>query len=797
MVAYYTGIPNLPTYTSVTGRPLIDYYTTTDGHVGYVYDLYGNSYTDEYVEYVYYVRDNYGWTIYDVQYPDSYTTICTMVKNNVAILLVGDYWYGEVTVYYKPTTTVAPTGVTLDKTWVSLDIGKTVALTATVSPSNATDKTVTWSSSNTSIATVSSSGVVTAKAEGSAVITAKTSNGKTATCSVKVISSTAAPTGVTLSASSKTLYVGNKFALAANVQPTNATSREVTWTSSNSNIASVAADGTVTAKAAGSATITAKTTNGKTATCSFTVKALTAANYPDTQIPTFTSVTGLNPTGSGPVIQDANLTAYIYNLDMDAYVNYISYLTTNAGWKITGEKTGDYFDYSLTLTKGTTSVDVIAVFDFDTINVQFASSGVPVTSVTFDTTWKSIGVGETFTLNATVLPANATNKTLTWTSSDTSVATVSSTGVVTAKGEGSAQIKATASSGKVATCSVKVTPAAVYPTDITLDTTWKALTVGSTFTLKATVLPANATNKTVTWTSSNTSIATVSTNGVVTAKKEGSAVITAKTSNGLTAKCSVKVTAATVAPTGVTLDTTWKALSVGSTFTLKATVSPSNATNKTVTWSSSNTSIATVSSSGVVTAKAEGSAQITAKTSNGLTAKCSVKVTAATVNPTSITLDTTWKALSVGSSFTLNATVAPSNATNKTVTWTSSNTSIATVSSTGVVTAKAEGSVQITAKTSNGLTAKCSVKVTAPADVPVTAITIWVPVVVGSTLSLTASLTPTNATNKAVTWTSSNTSVATVSSNGVVTAKKTGETIITVTSANGKKTTCGIKVIAR
>ena len=626
MVAYYTGIPNLPTYTSVTGRPLIDYYTTTDGHVGYVYDLYGNSYTDEYVEYVYYVRDNYGWTIYDVQYPDSYTTICTMVKNNVAILLVGDYWYGEVTVYYKPTTTVAPTGVTLDKTWVSLDIGKTVALTATVSPSNATDKTVTWSSSNTSIATVSSSGVVTAKAEGSAVITAKTSNGKTATCAIKVISNTTAPTGVTLNASSKTLYVGNKFALAANVQPTNATSREVTWTSSNSNIASVAADGTVTAKAAGSATITAKTTNGKTATCSFTVKALTAANYPDTQIPTFTSVTGINPTSSGKM-DNSNKMAYVYNLDMNAFTNYISYLTTSAGWKITGEKTDDYFSYWLTLTKGTTTVDLVAIFDFNLINVQFASSGVPVTSITLDTTWKALSVGKTLTLNATVLPANATNKTVTWTSSDTS-------------------------------------------------------------------------------------IATVSTNGVVTAKKEGSAVITAKTSNGLTAKCSVKVTAATV-------------------------------------------------------------------------------------NPTSITLDTTWKALSVGSSFTLNATVAPSNATNKTVTWTSSNTSIATVSSTGVVTAKAEGSVQITAKTSNGLTAKCSVKVTAPADVPVTAITIWVPVVVGSTLSLTASLTPTNATNKAVTWTSSNTSVATVSSNGVVTAKKTGETIITVTSANGKKTTCGIKVIAR
>ena len=172
---------------------------------------------------------------------------------------------------YIPEPTVLPTGISLNKTSLSLMEGESETLTATVSPSNATDKTVTWSSSNTSVATVSSSGKVTAKAAGSATITAKTVNGKTATCSVTVTAATVYPTGISLNKTSLSLMEGESETLTATVSPSNATDKTVTWSSSNTSVATVSSSGKVTAKAAGSATITAKTVNGKTATCSVTV----------------------------------------------------------------------------------------------------------------------------------------------------------------------------------------------------------------------------------------------------------------------------------------------------------------------------------------------------------------------------------------------------------------------------------------------------------------------------------------------------------------------------------------------
>ncbi len=252
----------------------------------------------------------------------------------------------------------------------------------------------------------------------------------------------------------------------------------------------------------------------------------------------------------------------------------------------------------------------------------------------------------------------------------------------------------------------------------------------------------------------------------------------------------------TVAVTGISLNKTAVSLSVGGTVALTATITPSNATNKTVIWSSSNTSVATVSSSGVVTAKAAGAATITARTNNGKTATCTVTVSNPTVEVTGISLNRTSASLTVGGTVTLTATVTPSNATNKTVTWSSSNTSVATVSSSGVVTAKAAGAATITAKTNNGKTATCVVSVSNP-TVAVTGISLnktAVSLSVGGTVALTATITPSNATNKTVTWSSSNTSVATVSSAGVVTAKAAGSATITAKTSNGKGATCAISV---
>ena len=171
----------------------------------------------------------------------------------------------------------------------------------------------------------------------------------------------------------------------------------------------------------------------------------------------------------------------------------------------------------------------------------------------------------------------------------------------------------------------------VLATSISLNKTNAELNTGETLQLTATVLPNNTTNKTISWTTSNSSIATVSSSGLVTAKAVGNATITARTTDGtnLSATCSVTVKQGTVLATSITLNKTSAQVSIGGTTQLTATVLPSNATNKTVTWTTSNSSVATVSSNGLVTAKATGTATITAKTTDGsnLSAACAITVT--------------------------------------------------------------------------------------------------------------------------------------------------------------------------
>ena len=161
---------------------------------------------------------------------------------------------------------VEVTGVSLDKNSLSLDVGGAYTLTATVTPSNATDKTITWSSNNTSVATVSN-GKVTAKAAGIATITAKSNNGKYDTCKVTVKNPVVEVTGVSLDKNSLSLEVGDTYMLTATVIPSNATDKTITWSSSNSAVATVNQEGNVTAKDTGIATITAKSNSGKLATC--------------------------------------------------------------------------------------------------------------------------------------------------------------------------------------------------------------------------------------------------------------------------------------------------------------------------------------------------------------------------------------------------------------------------------------------------------------------------------------------------------------------------------------------------
>ena len=255
--------------------------------------------------------------------------------------------------------------------------------------------------------------------------------------------------------------------------------------------------------------------------------------------------------------------------------------------------------------------------------------------------------------------------------------------------------------------------------------------------------------------------------------------------------------AAPVAVSSVGLNSTSITLKNIRNYKLTATVSPSNASNKTITWTSSNGNVAKVDQNGNVTAVNEGTATITAKSNNGKTATCKVTViNPASVAVSSVGLNSTSITLKNIRNYKLTATVSPSNASNKTITWTSSNSNVARVDVNGNVTAVNAGTATITAKSNNGKTTTCKVTVINPASVAVSSVGLKssTTIVKGKTEKLTATVSPSNASNKAVTWTSSNSNVARVDANGNITAVNAGTATITAKSNNGKIATCKVTV---
>lgn len=341
---------------------------------------------------------------------------------------------------------------------------------------------------------------------------------------------------------------------------------------------------------------------------------------------------------------------------------------------------------------------------------------------------------------------------------------------------------------------------------ITLSASSLSMIEGEVATLTADIQPNNALDKTITWTSDNPNVVTVDDKGLVTAKAPGTATISvsAADGSGVSANCSVIVSPAIINVTGISLCSTSLSMIEGNTASLTATVTPSDATNKDITWTSNNTNVAKVSDSGLVTAISAGSATITATAADGsgLSAACKVYVESAIVYVSSVSLSNTSVSLTEGDTKYLTYSISPSNATNKEVTWSSSNTSVATVDAFGMITAKSAGSATITAKANDGsgVKATCNVSVQS-ATVYVSSITLnssSLSMTEGDTQYLSVSVYPSNATNKSVTWSSSNTSVATVNSSGMVTAKAAGSTIITVKANDGSgvKATCSVSVKA-
>ena len=415
---------------------------------------------------------------------------------------------------------------------------------------------------------------------------------------------------------------------------------------------------------------------------------------------------------------------------------------------------------------------------------------IPLSKVLLDKHSVTIYTGGDISLIASVSPESATYKTINWTSSKPSVATVDENGKVTAVSNGTAKIYARSTDGTnlsdSCTVTIKTLAKSIQMSKSSLD-----MIVGEQMSLSTTVLPATTSDKRCTWTSSNPNVATVSSSGSVTAVSTGVTTITATTTDGsnLTAKSSVTVTNPVIS---VSLNKQVTSLYVGQTTTLIPYCVPENADNTNITWASSNETTAVVQN-GVVTAKALGTAVISATSVTGKTAKCTVNVV-----PTpaaGIILNAMTLAMTVDEQFNLTATVKPDDTTNKTVKWTSNNVNVVAVSSDGKVTAKKSGTAIITVRTTDGssLSATCTIVVTSP----VRAISMnkqEAGMFVGESVQITASCSPLDADNTTVSWTSSNNNIATVSKDGRIKAVGAGVATITATTTDGTNLSASCRV---
>ena len=337
---------------------------------------------------------------------------------------------------------------------------------------------------------------------------------------------------------------------------------------------------------------------------------------------------------------------------------------------------------------------------------------IRVESIELDSEELELIEGNSISLVATILPKDAENQNVIWSSSNKAVASVKD-GEVTAVSVGEATITAKSEDGgKKATCVVTVNPKHIPVSAVSLDKKEVEMNPDDKVMLTATIAPENASNKSVLWSSSDESVATVK-DGEVTALKVGEAMITATSEDGgKKTTCKVVVNAKHIPVSSVALDKEEVSLIIENKVTLMATVTPDNASNKTIVWISSDESVATVKD-GEITALKVGEATITATSEDGgKKATCKVTVNAKPVPVTGVSLNKQNARVFINNELTLTATITPEDATNKTLIWTTSNASVATVKN-GIVKGISVGEANIAVKTEDGnYSATCKVSVT-------------------------------------------------------------------------------------
>ncbi len=651
-----------------------------------------------------------------------------------------------------------------------MNVGDSFDISAIVTDQSAT---VTWVSSDESVAKVAVSkdnkfgATITGVSKGTATITATQiidGVAKYATCEVSVKEPVV---NVEISPAQIEILRGSKYPLVIEFTPFRPDNMNVMWVSSDNSIVTVDDKGVITGVKGGQAAVSVISEDGiKVASCTVTVREPVTSIQLDVHRVTTSLLTGtyqltytIEPKGEG-VNRDVTWTSSAPDIATVSENGLVTFLKPGKATIVV--KTID----------GGISGNLIDTCEFYINN--------PVTSVDLDYTDITLKMGEEFRLTALVLPEDASDKTVLWSSSDTNVATVNENGMVTAVNSGSATILCkSADSGETSMCNVTVYQPV---TGVTISNESMTVRKGQEFWLNATCQPENAMNKLIIWSSSDTSIATVDKNGKVTAVEPGDCVITATSQDsGVTARCSLTVTQPI---TGISLNTNAKTILAGEKFVIIPTIEPLDADNKNVTYTSSDTSVATVDSDGIVTGVRGGKTVIIVKTEErGLIASCLVTVQEF-VSSVNITQDSTQ--MNLGAVLQLQAEVLNETATNRKLTWSSTNNGILQVDSTGKVTAVGMGTATIYAYATDGsgLYDTCQITVIKP----VGSIVIQpssVTVSEGKTARVTATVYPADASIQDIEWSSSDPTVATVDYNGEITGITKGICKIFATSSDG------------
>ena len=411
-----------------------------------------------------------------------------------------------------------------------------------------------------------------------------------------------------------------------------------------------------------------------------------------------------------------------------------------------------------------------------------------ISSISISSRSVVLETAQTKQMSVEVIPSNVSSDCIEWQSTNSNVASVNSSGVVTAKGVGTCTIKAVSTDGsnKLSYCSVTVTQRVA---NFEISAKPDSLKVGEKTTLSAIVAPSFATNKVIKWSSNNPDIASVSARGVVTALKEGTVTITAVTSDGsnISKNFTLKVEPSNIKPikhiTSITLNSIRKIINQGDDFIITGSVQPTDATNTSLTYVSSNTNVAEVDSNGRVYGKSKGTCVIYVSSNDGSKIRTGCVVTVED-NAFSVSMEKSLVCL-LGRTAALNPVITPAGADTSNMVYRSSDTSVAQVDSSGVIRGISQGSCTVICVSRDGakIYGRCHVTVAEP----VSLINIHGDSVVApnESINLTATVFPVTATNKNFVWRSSNESIARVDQKGKVYGVKSGTAIIRCIATDG------------